>query len=289
MNDFRLTGESFLKEEFILVEDYENPNFSIIERMLLGEGPPLYVVRDYMDINKIKPLKNKFNEIIRETKGGNRNSDSFVKVHQIGSNQFSKSGSEFMTESINTKHQINELVTVLDNGKYSNDFILEVSLRDYFIRKGIHFGPSYHRGGYSNLFTIRSWKNQEGVNLSLAAHEDISQLSFAKKDNFEIHKVKYVVACNLCVDNDYLTELLVWNISPDEIIKRKINLSETGYPYPVSMLEEFECLRVITNPGDLYFINANYLHAVEKTIDEKRITLGRFMGFVDDNRVVYWT
>jgi hypothetical protein len=289
LENVEVIGKSYSNEEFSLVEDNLKPNLEIIDQMLRGEGPPVYVVRNYLSTENNLLLKNKFHDIISKSKGGNRNDDDYVDVYQIGANQFGKSGGSFIKDCIRTKPEVNDLMSEIFESEIMDDFILERSLREYFFDKSIYFGPSYFKGEYSNLFTVRLWKNQKNTDLSLEAHEDLSQLNFAKEDGFEIHSVKNVVACNLCIDNDSDTDLLVWNISPDDTTKKMLNLNKTGYPYSLDLIEKFPHLKVKTAPGDLYFINANFLHAVSSSSAERRISLGRFIGFVNDKRVVYWT
>jgi hypothetical protein len=57
----------------------------------------------------------------------------------------------------------------------------------------------------------------------------------------------------------------------------------------MELLSEPECITIDIHPGDIYFINANLIHAVKEVKGSERITAGRFMGFVSDDTIAYWT
>jgi hypothetical protein len=286
-----LKGTSFSEKKFKILEDYKVPDFKKIDNMLRGNtdiSTPVYVVRNYINQNECKKIQDRFYAIIKEAKGGNRK-DGFVLVDQIGASQFHKGAKEFFEECITTKPSINHLINSIYDSPVIDDFMLELSMRNYFTQKKIHFGPAYNRGNYSNLFTARLWRDDKEKLFSLNAHDDLAQLEFIRNDNFEISGIENVIACNLCVENEENANLLLWNISPDKDSKQDLNIEKTGYPYPVSILEGINSISLNTSPGDLYFINANYIHAVEKKQHNKRITLGRFLGYAANDRVVYWT
>ncbi|MBC8756871.1 hypothetical protein H2O64_19515 [Kordia sp. YSTF-M3] len=287
----KLIGKSYPKDNFKIFEDTHIPNLDIINDMFLGkeDSAPVYIVRNYIGHDSCEKLKNKFHEIIEKTNGGNRASDDFVEVSQIGATQFHKETRAFFDECIQTKEAVNNLVDSIYDYDDLNDFMLETSFREYLLQKDTHFGPAYHKGNYCNMFTARLWKDKKEEKFALNAHEDLAQLHFAKRDNFEISTVKHVVACNLCVENTENANLLLWNLFPDEACKKELGIELTGYPYPFSAIKDIDCLHLETQPGDLYFINANYIHAVEKKQKDSRITIGRFLGRSSQNRVVYWT
>lgn len=261
----------------------------VLESMLTGSGDlnvPVYVVRNYMMPHYCERIKNEFFNIIDQTAGGNRIED-FVMVYQIGATQFQKTASEYFEECAVSKPNVEKLLSGIDDPKVVAGFMLEADFKKYFSRKNIRFGPSTYEGEKVNLFTARLWNNP--VELSLQAHDDLAQLSVAQRDNYDIGKVEIVIASNLCVYNQCNSKLLLWNIAPDEQTKKQLDLDCTGYPYPQSCLEGIDYLTVKTNPGDLYFINANHVHAVSKEKRNERITLGRFIGQVSPDRVEYWT
>jgi hypothetical protein len=123
----------------------------------------------------------------------------------------------------------------------------------------------------------------------LFPHEDFSQLNQARKDNYEIKDVNKVIACNLCISNDNDGELVIWNYEPSLEFKKSLGIEDLGYPYPLNgFLDEVEKIEIQINKGDLYFINANLIHAVKEiNVDCNRISLERFIGFSGENQVVY--
>ncbi|QIY90738.1 hypothetical protein [Chryseobacterium gallinarum] len=288
MKKIELEGKMYPTENFVIKEDFRTADVKIINSMLNGDGPPVYVIRGYMATEVVDEIKAQFYKLIEETGGGNRS--DFVKTFQIGANQFLKSSSEYFDECNATRKNVHQLLKNIDHD-IADDFLLEKTFVKYFTGEGVHFGPSYYRGNYSNLFTARLWADEdENKKLSLQAHEDLSQVKFVEKEGFEISNVKNVIACNLCVNSDSQSKLVLWNMSPSEAVKKELGLDQSGYPYPAELVHEIECLKLDTKPGDLYFINANFLHGVERSSTKNiRITLGRFMGYSSGARIAYWT
>ncbi|MDM1553021.1 hypothetical protein PYS58_21765 [Chryseobacterium indologenes] len=281
----KLVGSSFSKENFRVIEDTAI-NMNIIEGMLQGTNEvPIYVIRNLYDEKTCNEINNVFENLVTQT-GGNR-IEEFVKVFQVGATQFQKNTLEYFEECRLTRPNIDLILSSISNTDHKNDFILEKSMGEYFQQREINFGPSSFDGKECNQFTIRKWNNKEG--LSLLAHEDLSQLSVANAEQYEIGEVQNVIAQNLCIENSAKARLLLWNIAPDLDSKKSLEVEKTGYPYALDLLEGFDYLTLDTNPGDVYFINANYIHAVSKEKENKRTSLGRFIGSVSSNRISYWT
>lgn len=284
----KLTGKSFLKENFKVLEADTTINMEVIDCMLKGEGEynvPIYIIRNYLTKKHFSQVKVKFYDIIKKTSGGNRQ-ENFVKVFQIGSTQFQKNLEEYFEECIVCKENVNNLLHAIDDTKVRENFMLENTFKKYFSSKQTTFKPSSHNGTSCNKFTARHWNNDG--DLLLLAHEDLTQLSELKDLN-EMGNVNTVIASNVCIENSFDSKLLLWNISPNVAEKKKLNLETLGYPYPLDILEGIDCLSLSTKPGDIYFINANFIHAVTKEKNNKRISVGRFMGYSAPNKVIYWT
>ena len=284
----KLNGNAYPEGSFKIIES-DAPDMEIIDAMLTGKGPynvPVYVVRNYYSQEDCNHIKETFCQIIDDTLGGNRIED-FVKVHQIGSTQFKKTTLEYFEECERSSADINRLIAVVKDDKARNDFMFEQTFKTYYSHKSIDFRPSSYAGKFCNMMTARRWNNN--TELSLLAHEDSSQLLVAAIDQYEICNVKQVIALNLCVENSNGAELILWNIAPNMESKVSLGLENTGYPYALELLEGIDYLNLKTYPGDLYFINANYIHAVSKQKENKRISLGRFIGYAAENKVVYWT
>ena len=278
-----------MNQSFTIIEDFQFPNINTIKSFLTGASPnPIYIVRNYIDKNICEELKCVFYRILNRTNGGTRKGD-FVPVLQIGATQFNKCTSDYLSDCQKTKPYINEILDSVANKFPNNDLLLNKSLQKAFKDDNIKFDASSYKDQNVNQFTIRKWTNANHAKLSLLPHEDLSQLGVAKKDNYEICTINRVIASNLCIANNLKGRLIIWNIKPEKQVKINLGIEYKGYPYPLSMLEGFQKLSVKINSGDLYFINANLIHAVEEINTGERITMGRFMGMCSENKIVYWT
>ena len=275
---------------FGLIESLDGAlDFSIIQDLISkGEhkGKVLYVIRNFIDKKIVEQLANNFYSLIEEN-GSHRNKDGFVAVQQIGSSQFAKNGREYIQETHKTFNDIDRLLENISTGAFERMF-LEKFLEEQFLKQGIHFGPSRYKNGFSCFATFRRW--MDNGSMSLMLHEDMAQLAFAAKDNFEINKAKHVIAYNLCVEAiGSGGELTVWNLQPDNKFRMSLDIIDTGYPYPLEYTQGIEKIQIKLNAGDIYFMNGCCIHGVQNVIDGSRITAGRFMANVSNNKVVYWT
>lgn len=274
-------------EFFQVLEDYQKFDIKNLKKVLECKYPA-YIIRNFLNDGTCLKLKEQFLDIINETNGGNRAKD-FVPVLQIGATQFKKTSVEYIEECKQTKSNIDRFLSVIENEIERENFLLEKEMASEFNKEAISFRASKYDGNHVNRFTIRQWKNSNLESLSLLPHEDLSQLNLAKNDDYEIGDVKTVVACNLCVSNNKGGELLIWNFEPDTQLKELLGVENCGYPYPMNLFHDKESISLQINEGDLYFINANLIHAVKEIIGVERITAGRFMGYISKDTVVYWT
>ncbi|REC61335.1 hypothetical protein DRF65_16605 [Chryseobacterium pennae] len=274
-------------EFFQVLEDYQKFDIKNLKKVLDCKYPA-YIIRNFLNDGTCLKLKEQFLDIINETNGGNRAKD-FVPVLQIGATQFKKTSVEYIEECKQTKSNIDRFLSVIENEIERENFLLEKEMVSEFNKEAISFRASKYDENYVNRFTIRQWKNSNLESLSLLPHEDLSQLNLAKNDDYEIGDVKTVVACNLCVSNNDGGELLIWNFEPDTQLKKLLGVENCGYPYPMKLFHDKESISLQINEGDLYFINANLIHAVKEIIGVERITAGRFMGYISKDTVVYWT
>lgn len=272
--------------EFRMVENIVTFDMENLLKVFRNEIP-VYIIRKMIDLDICHRIRGEFNDVIKESHGGNR-IDVLVPVYQIGATQYTKSSKDYFDECEGTRHNVNRILMSVkeDSGA---DFLLENFLEYEFSKRNIIFRPSTYLDQKVNMFTIRQWRNANNSNLSLLPHEDFSQLRLAGEDGYEIADVKRVVASNLCVSNNIGGELMIWNYEPTMELKRSLGVEYSGYPYPLELLSESESITVDINPGDIYFINANLIHAVKELRGSERISAGRFMGFVSDDTVVYWT
>lgn len=250
-----------------------------------SEGRVLYIIRNAVEQTLCEKIRQNFYAIM-QTKGNHRPDDEFVKIEQIGSSQFHKTGQEYMRATQSSGEDVLSLYDGLSDLQVRNLY-LDCELEALFRQRGILYRPSCFKSHSANFATTRRWL--DNGDMSLWPHDDSAQLKFAAKDNYEIAQAENVISSNLCVcDAQNGGELKVWDCRPDDHIRREFDVLDTGYPYPLEFAERFTSYSVRLAPGDLYFLNASYLHGVTSSVENERISSGRFIGFID-NKVVYWT
>lgn len=258
---------------------------AIAEFIVTGDlgGALLVVLRARQGAEFCAALARQFTSMIART-GSDRDEDGFVRTQQIGATQFARGGRAYVTETMRHAPHVLDLFGVLPPDTVRSLF-LDAELEPAFLRRGMLYRPALHLSGSANFATTRRWLNNG--EMALHPHEDSAQLAFAAEDGFEIAGGRHTIAVNLCLADDG-SELVVWNLRPDLALRRTLGLEKTGYPYPLDLVNGHECLSVRLNPGDLYFLNASYVHGVRNSAANARITSGRFLTPLDD-KVVYWT
>lgn len=284
-----ISGKS-IKDGFGFVETNSGqPNFSIISDLFTKghhNGKVLYIIRNAIPDYLVNAIANNFKYMVSK-RGSHRNYDGFVAVEQIGASQFAKNGNSYIEECIKTEFDLHTLFENLPQ-EAADAIFLESYLENAFLIQSIHFGPARYKHGRANIATFRRWLDNGPM--ALLPHEDIAQLASSKEDGFEISKVKIVVAYNVCFEaTGSGGELTIWNIQPDNLCREKLGVVNTGYPYQLELINHIEKISVRLNPGDIYFMNGGYLHGVNSIIQGSRITGGRFIGKLPNNKVVYWT
>ena len=147
-----------------------------------------------------------------------------------------------------------------------------------------------HEGRRASEFVMRSWSG--AGQFSLEPHEDGSQLTDRLQRGFEIQRIAGpATAFNMCLENPGAGELHYWDLIPAEATRVRLGLQETGYPYPLDILDGVPKVVVPVHAGDIYFFNGKRIHAVaaQDGITGYRSTISGLMGFVDPSTVVYWS
>ena len=155
---------------------------------------------------------------------------------------------------------------------------------------GVTLRVAQHEGAAGSEFVMRSWSG--AGQFSLAPHDDAAQLSHPLQRGFEIQSVAGpLVAFNMCLETPGAGELHYWNIVPDEATRVRLGLQETGYPYPLDVLEGIDRLIVPIQAGDIYFFNGKNVHAVgpQRNASGYRSTISGLMGVLDKQTVIYWS
>lgn len=249
------------------------------------DGVRLIVLRDFATDEDCRRLEERFNQIIA-AEGSNRGEDGLVRNQQIGSTQFQRNGEAYVRETVKHLEHVIDLYSVLDAKTVQNLFF-DDALERAFLKRGKLYRQARHLGGQGNFATTRKWLDNGAM--TLHPHDDSAQVSQAAEDGFEIGSGKHTVAANLCIADDAEgSATVLWNHCPDDAVRAKLGLEKTGYPYPIDYADQFEKVRVNIRRGDLYFMNASFLHGVENSPTNYRITAGRFITCVD-HKVLTWT
>ena len=153
--------------------------------------------------------------------------------------------------------------------------------------------PAQHGIQEACHFFVRSWSGGEGEDYALAPHDDDAQCTDKKQQGFEIQStINFpIVAANFCIENFGGGNLHYWNIQPDNQSKVMLGVEETGYPYPIELLQEFDMIDLKINASDIYFFNGKNIHAVSspKTQKSYRTTISCLMGSNKNKDIIYWT
>jgi len=283
-----LTGES--KSGFGYIESVNQEiDFEIVQNIILQghhNGKVLYIARNYASEKVCQRVAENFNIEVSKG-GGNRADDGFVLTNQVGATQFSRNGEQYIREVNRVNQSVADLMAVADIRETEELFLNHV-LETQFLAQGMHFGPARFKNAYACFATFRRWLDN-GV-MSLMPHEDMAQIALAQADDFEIAGVQTVTAYNICLEAAQGGGMLkMWNLMPDDDCREALGVVNTGYPYPPHLLSGIESLSVQLNAGDVYFMNACHLHGVSSVSQGSRLTAGRFIGKLNDRKVVYWT
>jgi hypothetical protein len=206
--------------------------------------------------------------------------------YYLGTYHYHKTTEQYLDESAAT---VAEIENVLDlPGEPMEPFRRGVAAA---LGPDITFRLAQHDGREACQALLRSWRGSG--QFALQPHDDLSQCREPKQADFEIQRVGGFrpAALNICLENGAGGRLCYWNVQPDDVSKRRLDVYYTGWPYPPESLAGYEMTSVEINQGDVYVFNGAHVHAVEPNTDEeaRRTTLAGLFGFVDDSTVVFWT
>ncbi|MGY2049552.1 2OG-Fe(II)-dependent halogenase WelO5 family protein [Methylobacterium sp. JK268] len=250
------------------------------------DGKVLYILRDRLSTSLCDRVIRAFH-VIADSGRNSRPDDGYVKAQQFGATQFAKTGRDYILDVSANVPVILSLLDALTHDE-ALALLLTRDLEEGLLAHGLHFGPAQHKGCFAASATFRQWL--DNGKMSLMPHDDVAQLAVARRDGFEIGTVRTVLAYNACLratgEGGALT---VWNLEPNDGDRAAFGVEETGYPYPPEQLGDVAQFSVTLNAGDVYFLNASFLHGVETVRNGERVTAGRFMGLSRREKVVHWT
>lgn len=210
-----------------------------------------------------------------------------VPAISIGAYHYKKKLDDYFRQVEDCKRDVDDLFSGTDN---IVDTLIS-KFTDYFASKNIHFRLASHNDRAASKFVMRSCNTRSGFVIS--PHDDVAQCRTVDQKGFEIEKIPdfEMVAVNICLENHNCGELYIWNIQPDNKTRAALNIQESGYPYPPYLLVDFERKIIPIRSGDIYCFNGRNIHAVKSKIisDKYRTTITFFMGYIDDNTIIYWT
>jgi hypothetical protein len=211
-----------------------------------------------------------------------------VPAYVLGTFHYRRPLGEYLDEAAAYRDAIHEVFDGCDN---LFEHVMSRSIASTLAGDGVEMRVAAHEGRMASEFVVRSWSGPG--QFSLEPHEDGAQLTCALQRGFEIQRVapSPVVAINMCLENPGAGELHYWNIEPDAEGRARLGLQETGYPYPLELLNGIDKLVVPIQAGDLYFFNGKHIHAVgaQQSATGYRSTLSALMGFTEPQTVIYWS
>lgn len=243
-----------------------------------------YVLRRAIGRPACRQFVANFHQAIRA--GGALRQDGFVTAAQVGVTQFGKGATDYLAQSGQAAPLVESLFAGL-TAPAREGILLSDWLQQELQARGVGFAAATQAGQDAGLCVARSWQNPGAF--SLEPHEDAAQLTTVAAEGFEIARAERVFASIACVESGEGGDLLLWDLVPDEPLRAAFGLSGTGYPYPPDLLDEIPSLRLRLTAGDLAIIDASRIHAVDALRAGSRITVGRFVGRVAHDRVVWWT
>ena len=245
----------------------------------------LIVLRGFARDADCRKLEARFNALIA-AHGSDRGEDGIVRNQQVGSTQFQRNGEAYVRETVAHLSHVIDLFSVLDAATVQNLFY-DDALEQAFLKRGKLYRQARHLGGQGNFATTRKWLDNGPM--ALHPHEDTAQIAQGAEDGFEIAGGTHTIAANLCIADDAEgSSTVLWNHCPTESERKALGLELTGYPYPIDYADQFDKVKVKIRRGDLYFMNASYLHGVENSPTNYRITAGRFIT-CSGHKVLSWT
>ena len=210
-----------------------------------------------------------------------------VPAITIGAYHYKKTLNEYFDQVEQFKPHVDKLFHGANH--FVNSFINSLTI--YFSKKNIHFRLAKHNERYASRFVLRTCNSMS--DFIILPHDDVAQCRTHNQKDFEITKIPNheMVAVNMCLENFNDGELVMWNIQPNDATRKKLNIEETGYPYPAYLADDYEKITIPIQVGDIYCFNGRNIHAVYSKLKTERFrtTITFFMGFIDNQTIIYWT
>jgi len=215
-----------------------------------------------------------------------RQREDGVPAFYVGTYHYQKELSDYFQEAAAARAVMAKLFDSTDN--FIQAWLAGFS--GYLAVRGMALRPAADGRREAAAFIMRSWSG--AGDFALKPHDDFAQMRDPRQAGFEIQEVcdHAVVAFNACIENGVGGSLCYWNLQPDDVLRSRLGLELTGYPYPLDVLETVPKLTIPIRRGDVYLFNGKNIHAVgPQSEHESRLTISLLMGFKDPRTVIYWT
>lgn len=275
----RLSGSSVQPSDFV-IREFDALDPAEIQKVLDGESIGCI-------FRKVVPLA----DCRRVTENfwnhpGLRQRDDAVPAWYLGTYHYGRTLQAYLDAAEESRHTLHD---VFDGARNLFAQVME-PLGARLSSQGVALRPAAHEGREACEFVMRSWSGRG--QFALQPHEDAAQLSCRTQAGFEIQQVAApLVAVNICLENSGGGELHYWNVRPSAEARGALGLAETGYPYPLESVDGIERLVLPVGPGDIYFFDGRYVHAVASQNDpvSHRATISFLMGYKDAETAIYWS
>ena len=280
-----LTGHRFDQSRFTVRESIGIIDSSAVLDVLSGTSPAYAGRSIYQEAICEKIVGNFWNHENLKPRGDG------VDGYVIGAYHYGKSSREYINAVNSSKADMETLYeNALDPAEW-----LRQQIKPALRARSIEFRAARYHEQSAGGSRALSWTKV--AQYALDPHDDVGQLTRPDQRDFEIQRAKYstVVAVNMYpFVPDGTGEVRIWNIQPDDESRHQLGLDHTGYPYEPRLLESTEFIDIAVHTGDISIFNGKQVHAVlgedvPKPIGKQRLLITFFMGFVNDDTVVWWT
>ncbi len=279
----RITDYSFVTGRSLLPQDFDIPEFhesipQMANEVLRGKALGL-CVRNYLSPEECDRITMNFDKNL-----GLRDRDDEVRARTVGIDLFGKSRSEYLAALPQARSNVEDLFRGAINVSEKTAVDLQ-----RLLPKGCAVRPAEYLG--NPFSTIRAIEWTGTGDLALKYHDDKSQNLDPRLRGFEVGDVVNPVAINIYPQVPTKGgELVIMNIDPDMVTKRRLGVERSGYPYESAFLDGIDRIELEVRQGDLVMLCGSFLHGVNGiTGTGRRLLLNQFVGFVDQGTIVRWS
>ncbi|WP_030613050.1 hypothetical protein [Streptomyces sclerotialus] len=276
-----ITGEALPADQFQL---HESEGTLDIERVLdvLNGRLAAYRVRHFVPAAECATLTRNFWDSPHRTPRHGEGADG-VEAYILGASHIERSTLDYLTAAEAAREAVDAL--------YAGASDPIARLRDALAGRLDVARAAEHDGRKAGSSKAVCWNNDSREFL-LLPHDDLAQLSDPLQADFEVQRIRRVMAVNVYPHvPGGRGQLRLWNVAPDDRTRARLGVRHSGYPYPPELLTDHASLTVPVATGDLCVINGNLVHAVlggGSAAERGRLLLTCFTGLAGDE-FLWWT